>query len=169
MTQQATPHIELIPATYDKEPVLANLLQLYIHDFSELLNLELEGDGRFAYPQLTLYWREPGRHPFLVRVDGKLAGFVLVKAGSDASSQDMAEFFVLRRYRGRGIGTRIAHEVWRRLPGRWEVRVMEANTAALHFWAYAISSFTGLPAVPTRMERDGGAWQLFSFEFRSEK
>lgn len=169
MPQELSPQIELVPASYDQVPLLANLLQLYIYDFSEMLDMDVEADGRFSYPHLPIYWSDPGRHPFLVRVDGKLAGLVLVKTGSEWNVHDMAEFFILRRHRRRGLGTRIAHEVWRRLTGPWEVRVMEANVPAQYFWTHAISSFTGLPAVPARVEQDGEIWQLFSFESRGEK
>lgn len=74
-------HIEVLAATSEEQPVLANLLELYVYDFSELLGLEIGEDGRFGYPQLSLYWSEVARYPFLVRVDGKLAGFVLLKKG----------------------------------------------------------------------------------------
>ena len=72
-------HIELIAATPDQEPILANLLELYAYDFSKFHNLELGPDGRFGYRPLPLYWREPGRHPFLVKLDGRLAGLVLAR------------------------------------------------------------------------------------------
>jgi hypothetical protein len=72
------PVLELIPAEREQEPIIANLLELYIHDFSEFNNCELGEDGRFGYRRLPLYWNEPGRHPFLVRIDGKLAGVVLI-------------------------------------------------------------------------------------------
>ena len=98
MTYAAPTRIETVPAAVEEQPVVANLLQLYAHDFSEFQNLELGFDGRFAYSQLPLYWTEPSRHPFLVRVADRLAGFVLVKRGSDISGDegvwDMAEFFV---------------------------------------------------------------------------
>ena len=164
MTHKLSSQFALVAASRDQEPVFANLLQLYIYDFSEILDLDVGAEGRFSYPHLALYWSEPGRHPFLITVQGKPAGFVLVKTGSDWDVHDMAEFFVMRRHRRHGIGTAIAHEVWRRLPGRWEVRVMEANVPAQHFWTHAIAGFSGLPAVPTRVEQDGEIWQLFSFE-----
>ena len=162
------PHLELIPAAPEQEPILANLLELYIYDFSEILDLELGPDGRFGYPRLPLYWTEPGRHPFLVKVDGRLAGFVLVKRGSEVSGDeavwDIAEFFVIRGYRRRAIGTQMAHQVWRRFPGPWEVRVMESNHSAYHFWSRAISTFIGQPIEPLRINKDGQPWALFSFE-----
>ena len=124
-------NVEVIPATPEQQPILANMLELYAHDFSEFHDIELNPDGRFGYTKLPLYWVEPNRHPFLVMVDHKLAGLVLVKKGSEISGDDtvwdVAEFFVVRRYRRRGIGTEIAHKIWRRFPGRWEVRVMESN------------------------------------------
>jgi hypothetical protein len=78
-------HIEVIPARPEQELILANLLELYAHDFSEFHELELGPDGRFGYGGLPLYWSEPGRHPFLVWVEGKLAGLILVKRGSEVS------------------------------------------------------------------------------------
>jgi len=160
--------IAVIPARPEQESILANLLELYAHDFSEFHDLELGADGRFGYSSLPIYWAEPGRHPFLVRVDVKLAGLVLVKRGSEISGNetvwDVAEFFVLRGYRRRGIGTQIAHEVWRRFPGPWEVRVMQSNASARDFWAHAISTLTGEAIHPIRVENGGKCWTLFSFE-----
>jgi predicted acetyltransferase len=162
--------VVLIPARPEQEPILANLLELYAYDFSEFTDLELGADGRFGYGSLGLYWSEAGRHPFLVWVEGKLAGLVLVKRGSEVSGNeavwDVAEFFILRRYRRRGIGTQVAPEVWRRFPGLWEVRVMESNVAARDFWAQAISKFTGEAVKPVRVEKDGKRWTVFSFESR---
>jgi predicted acetyltransferase len=162
--------IEVLLATREQEPVLANLLELYAHDFSELRDLDVGEDGRFGYGALPLYWTEPGRFPFLVRVGGRLAGLVLVRRGSVISGEeavwDMAEFFVVRGYRRRRIGMQVAQEVWRRFPGRWEVRVMQQNDAAWRFWQEAISSFTGEESRSVAFEREGSAWVLFSFESR---
>jgi predicted acetyltransferase len=161
--------IELLPVAREQQHVLANLLELYAHDFSELMDVPLGNDGRFGYPQLPLYWEEPNRFPFLVR-SGTLAGFALVKRGSEVSGDenvwDMAEMFVVRGQRRRGIGTEVAHQVWRRFPGAWEVRVMEANVAALPFWARAIAGFVGRVVAPSRFARPGKAWNVFAFESR---
>jgi predicted acetyltransferase len=76
----------------------------------------------------------------------------------------MAEFFVVRGYRRRGVGTEIAHEVWRQFPGLWEVRVMETNHSVLHFWEHAITTFTGEAMHSARFEKSGKLWHIFSFE-----
>jgi predicted acetyltransferase len=160
------PGIEVVRAAAEQEPVLANLLELYAHDFSEVIDLQLHADGRFGYPRLAEYWAEDGRFPFLVKVDGFLAGFVLVSRGSritgDPQVWDMAEFFVVRGYRKRGIGAAVAHETWRRFPGTWEVRVMEGNQPALAFWRSAVAAFTrSTPEAAVHAEEEK-RWQVFS-------
>jgi predicted acetyltransferase len=166
----ASPQFQVISASPEQSLILANLLELYAHDFSEFHNLEIGEDGRFGYRSLPLYWSEPDRHPFLVRMDGKLAGLALVQRGSQVSGDnavwDMAEFFVLRGCRRLGIGTQAAQEVWRRFPGAWEVRVMHANIPAQRFWAEAISMFMGEAIQPVHIEKGGKSWCVFSFESR---
>lgn len=158
--------VEVVPATTEQEPVLANLLELYAHDFSDFFDLKIRADGRFGYEPLPLYWRESGRFPFLVRVSGDLAGFVLVQQGSQVSGDretwDVAEFFVLRGYRRHGVGVRAAHHLWRMFTGRWEVRVAEKNVVARKFWQLAISEFTGMPADSAFTEVKGKRWHVFS-------
>jgi predicted acetyltransferase len=161
-------HIELQPAQYDDAPTLLNLLELYSHDFSEFCRVDIGEDGRFGYKSLPLYWSESGRHAFLIRVDGRLAGMALVKRSSEFSGDstvwDLAEFFVLRGCRRQGVGTRAAHQLWRHFPGSWQVRVMQSNPVAHSFWERAISDFIRRPAHSVLLEKDGGHWHRFSFE-----
>jgi predicted acetyltransferase len=167
-TENLLGQIELIPAERHQQAIVANLLELYIHDFSEFLAVEIGANGRFGYKDLPLYWSDPDRHPFLVNVDRKLAGLVFVRrfpeARGDEALYDMVEFFIMRRYRRLGAGTQVAHEVWRRFPGRWQVRVIELNVAGLSFWPRAISAFLGEAVDPVRVEKDGKFWQFFEFE-----
>ena len=155
-----TEQLEIVPASLEQQPVLANLLQLYAHDFSEFHDVELGPDGRFIYNDLPLYWLEPHRRPFLIMADGRLAGFVLLKRGSEVSGNedvwDMVEFFIVRGLRRRGLGTEIARRVWEKFPGSWEVRVLDKNSAARHFWERAIATFVGGKVTPRSFEREGG-------------
>ena len=164
----STTNVEIIPATPEQEPVLANLLELYAHDFSEFVELTLGPDGRFGYPHLHLYWKEPGRLPFVIKAGGRLAGFALVRRGSEVSGDpevwDVAEFFVVRGLRRLGVGASAAREIWKRLPGRWEVRVIERNVKAAAFWRRAVCEFLGEETEPTRFDEGGQARLLFSFE-----
>jgi len=158
--------IEVLPATTEQQPVLATLLELYAHDFTEFSDLKIGVDGRFGYEPLPLYWKESNRFPFLVRANGDLAGFVLVQQGSQVSGAgeiwDVAEFFVLRGYRRHRVGLRAAHYVWRRFTGPWEVRVTDKNPVARAFWQRAVSEFTGVRAESALTEVAGQRWHVFS-------
>lgn len=160
--------LEVLPATAAHITTIANLSQLYAYDFSEFRDLELGDDGRFGDIELPLYWSEPDRHAFLFKVRQKPAGFALVKRGSeiteDDSVWDMAEFFVVRRYRRQGLGAAAAREIWNRFSGPWEVRVMESNQPAQRFWARAIAAALNQPVSPVQAEAARRRWYVFSFD-----
>jgi predicted acetyltransferase len=168
--EKLRPNIEIIPASMEQKAILANLLELYMYDFSEFVDLEIGPDGRFGYGDLAIYWTEPARHPLLVYADGRLAGFTLIdglpRESRDVMVWDVAEFFILRGYRRAGIGTEVAHQVWKRFPGRWQVRVMVSNQPAYRFWHHAIESFAGHEISSTRITQGGRDRHLFSFESR---
>lgn len=168
LRKETSSEVEIVRAAPEQEPLLANLLELYAHDFSEFSELKIGEDGRFGYPYLSLYWKEPRRHPFLIKADGQLAGFVLLQKGSQVSVDteiwDVAEFFILRGYRRHGIGMKAAHAVWKMFKGKWEVRVMEQNNQAKGFWSRAVNEFTGETIPAVAVEANGKRWHLFSFQ-----
>lgn len=170
MTLEAPPEVTLDPATMRDAVVLANLLELYVHDMSEVFpGLELGPDGRFGYHQLSRYWSEAERHfAFLVRRQAKLSGFILATRGSpatqDAEVFDIAEFFVLRGQRRAGVGRSAARLLWSRFPGRWTVRVSEGNLGALPFWSRIIGEYSAGRATQTQRPGSPHAWRVFSFE-----
>jgi len=157
----------LEPAAPSDAALLANLLELYIHDLSEVFPVRLGPDGRYGYPHLGRYWSEPEhRFPFLIRSDGAIAGFALVSygaSGTDPVEWDVAEFFVLRRYRRAGVGRRAALLLWNRFPGPWTVRVAEGNRGGLEFWGRVVTEFTGGEFVRSRRPGETTSWQVFSF------
>ncbi len=165
-------NLEVLRATEEERPILENLLELYIHDFSEFHSVYLGPDGKFGYPDLPLYWLEPDRHPFLARIDGDLVGFALVRQATpiygDEAVCDIAEFFILRGIRRRGIGTELAQAIWSMFPGPGQVRVMQTNQRAQKFWASAIAKHTGAPIQPVSSEKEGELWSVFSFDSRIE-
>jgi predicted acetyltransferase len=60
--------------------------------------------------------------------------------GSAAVDRNVAEFFILRKYRRGGHGTAAAHAAFDRHPGQWEAAVARRNVGALAFWRKAIAS-----------------------------
>lgn len=147
MDATTEPMIALDPASKPERPVLDNLMQLYIYDWSELRPLDVGDDGRFADYPLDAYWEDGWRHPLLLRVGGRLAGFALVSERSRLTGApgvfDMAEFFVMRRFRRKGVGRAAASAAFDRFKGPWEIRQQDENTAATAFWRSAIARYTG--------------------------
>lgn len=140
------PDIALALARPEDGPALANLMQLYVHDFSEHWagtdRGELGDDGRFEDYPLHAYWAEEGRIPLLFRLDGRLVGFALVNGHSHSgkpADRNMAEFFIVRKHRRGGAGTAAAHAVFSRYPGLWEAAVARRNVGALAFWRRCVA------------------------------
>lgn len=136
------PKVELERAGPERRGALDALFQLYTHDFSDFWagtdRGELQEDGRFPdYPYLDSYWTEPGREPFLIRVDGHLGGFVLVNDHSHSGLPldfAVAEFFVVRKHRRGGVGRAAARAAISGREGQWELAVARKNESALAFW-----------------------------------
>jgi predicted acetyltransferase len=160
--------VEITRATKNQQPVLSNLYQLYVHDFTDFVEQPLGKDGRFDYDPLSAYWTEPNHFPFVVWVEGKLSGFALVRKGSDFSGKtevwDMADFFIVRGVRRQGVGCSVAKIIWQQFPGPWEVRVITTNVPAQQFWAKAISQFLGKTIRPELVTDGKETRYLFLFE-----
>ena len=127
--------VEVVEALDDDRTVIRRLLQLYHYDFSEFDGSDVNQHGEYLHRYFDEYWTDSDRKAFLFRVEGALAGFALVFTGEP---HDIAEFFVMRKYRGRGVGAQAAASLFDRFPGRWTVRQQLANPAATAFWRKAI-------------------------------
>ncbi len=164
--------ITLQRATESDSPLLANLLELYIHDLSEAFAIEVGADGRFGYDRLPTYWAEPDRRfAYVIRNGPAIAGFALVCVGSPASDDpnvfDVAEFFVLRRHRRLGVGQRAAHLLWDTLRGNWIVRVSTGNPRGLAFWPAAIEAYTQGDWSEKSASGNRHPWKVFSLRSRT--
>jgi predicted acetyltransferase len=63
-----------------------------------------------------------------------------LEPGTDTT--EISEFFVMRKYRGQGVGDEMARQVFDMFPGRWELQVTPNNTRALHFWRRVVNEYT---------------------------
>jgi predicted acetyltransferase len=79
-----------------------------------------------------------------MRVDDQLAGFALVCEHSWLGNHGkmIAEFFVMRKYRGQGVGRAAAYAVFDAFPGHWEVSQLAQNLPAQKFWRQVIGEYT---------------------------
>lgn len=149
------PPVEVALAKRSERATLANLFQLYTHDFSEhwagQARGELTDDGLFEpYGPLGLYWREDGRIPLLLRLEGRPIGFALVNDVGHSGrpvDRNMAEFFIARKHRRSRAGMAAAQAIFSRYPGQWQAAVIRPNIGALAFWRRAISEHPQVDAV----------------------
>lgn len=154
------------PAQASERPLLERLLQFYLYDFSELEAADsdaLDFDAHGGYgPSLppAEYWTDPDWHALLIRFGGKIAGFAFINTHSHPGGRgqhNMAEFFVARKFRRRGVARESVRQILALLPGSWEVAVKDQNTAAKAFWPQAISA-AGVTDL-NLLEGDGERWR----------
>lgn len=139
-------NIQLVAAQPNQIATLQNLWQLYSHDFTEFLPEDVDELGLYPYDfDFEDYFQKPGYWAYLARVGGNIAGFALfsdwVTLGH-GKGRHMEEFFVLRRYRGKGIGRSIAFQAFETYLGYWEVSEVATNIPAIAFWRKVISDYT---------------------------
>ncbi len=62
-------HLELLKASHNHETIIRNLMQFYMYDFSEFVNIDVQKDGLFkAYKSLDEYWKDNNnRFPYIYR------------------------------------------------------------------------------------------------------
>ena len=155
--------VTLDPIRIEQKSVLMQMMELNSYDFSEFTGEDISEYGYYGYAHIDDYWNEAGRYPFFIRVDGKLAGLVLIRSCCEYTDLPrphcIAEFFVLRKYRRQGVGRTAAAQVFDRFPGGWEVSALLNNHAARAFWESVIRGYTqgNYAAFSTR------DWEVFTF------
>lgn len=127
----------------DRLPI-HRMLELYQHELSDIWDQDLDSHGEYGYA-LDHYWAAEGCHAFVATAAGKYAGIALVNQAVRVGVEGfwMDQFFVLKKYRRRGVGRLLARAVFAALPGRWEVGQMLQNLAAQAFWRQVIGEYTG--------------------------
>ena len=101
---------------------------------------ELTTGSLTVYPQLSLYWEDADRFPYLIRVSGTDVGFALVRRHVTSGFHEMAEFYVAPEHRRRGCGREAARALFARHPGWWHLQILDRNAGARAFWARVIDA-----------------------------
>ena len=149
------PPIELLPTTPDQAELIRNLYQFYAYESSDWEQEDVEVDGRFYIHEehLQRYWQSPGWGASLVLVDGFIAGFVLVERSElpGIEALELADLFILKRYRRKGIGRAVASQVLLSGERDWLVRFYDQDETAQAFWRAVLDN---LPRPVRNLELD---------------
>lgn len=160
--------VTLVAISRAEASVLASLFELYAHDFSEVVPLRLGANGRFELPIEERWWSSAAHFPYFILQAGTLAGFALVRRGSritaEAEVMDVAEFFVVRGARRRGVGRAAARALFSGFPGPWELRVRHGYAAARDFWRRAAAPWLAPGDAFRACTADGVAWEVLRLD-----
>lgn len=129
-------------AVAGEERILFRLLQLYYFESSRWSSEDLQDDGLYDCSEegLASYMqREEGMAAYLVRVEGRLAGFALTERYEfeGQTVDELADLFVLPKYRGRGIATQLIEQLVLPAQHPWLIAVFREDAQALRFWQRA--------------------------------
>ena len=140
-------NVTLTPVPRGEKEILRSLLEKYEYEFSQWDLRDVNELGLFGYDWLDLYWIEDNRWPYFIRVDGRLAGFVMVNDYPEVPGREtdfcLSEFFVLYKYRRCGVGRTAARMAFDLHRGRWQLKRHPHNLASVAFWDRVVAEYTG--------------------------
>jgi predicted acetyltransferase len=107
-------------------------------------------DGEFGDRKTELFARwfaDDSSHPLVILRDNVPVGFALVSRPvmkrANSADHRLAEFFVAKQARRRGVGREAAELIFNRFGGSWEVTEILRNQTAVAFWRNVVGAYTG--------------------------
>ncbi|MGM1048120.1 MAG: GNAT family N-acetyltransferase [Bacillota bacterium] len=132
--------MQIIKVDNNKKEILKNLMTLYLHDLSEFSNdIDINQDkGLFEFDVFELFFEKEGLTPFFIVYENNIIGFILLQSGP-YSNQEYADFvlnsfFILKKYRRRGLGREACKAFFNLYPGRYAVGQLLNNKPAVLYW-----------------------------------
>ncbi|MDO8069807.1 GNAT family N-acetyltransferase [Janthinobacterium sp. SUN206] len=126
-----------------EEAALARLFQLYCYDNASWSGEALLADGRYDVCDagLASYVHAAGHTASWIEVDGELAGFFLTEPGmaGELPVQEFSDFFILKKYRRRGVALEVVRRVLLDSAQTWLVATFRDDAAACAFWRHAFA------------------------------
>ena len=165
--------VEIKQVCADEKEILRNLLEKYDYEFSQWNKRDVNELGLFGYPYFDHYWTENERWAYFIYADHKLAGFAMVNNLPEVDDRQtdfqMAEFFVLYKYRRSSVGKQAFFKVLELHKGRWQLKLHPDNLGSVHFWNRVINEYTNgvyelVKSYPRTEYNDGTAGDIFFFE-----
>ncbi|MBM6382973.1 MAG: GNAT family N-acetyltransferase [Paenibacillus sp.] len=168
--------------------IINNIYPLYLHDLSEVWERKTNRYGVFENDDtrtlieqnrvFDIWWEHPNiLFPYLITVDDIPAGLAFVATSPfipcpHSIDYYMNEFFLLRNYRGRGVGEEAVRQIIGKMPGQWEVQTnpTERNERAKRFWRRTLNTcINGKYSEELGHHPDVGEMLVFRFSTSSEK
>lgn len=144
---------------YKNKFIINNMYPLYLHDLAEVRNELPNKFGVFEeedkyqtleqqIPVFDIWWeKEDILYPYLIIVNEIPAGFALVSTAPylvDDSQFMLNELFILRPFRGKGIGEYAVAEIFNQFKGKWMLFTTksDSNLNTINFWHKTLFNYT---------------------------
>lgn len=129
---------------------IENVFRDYLDDLAPLNTgiFPILGEVGHREPdQISRWFADSGSYPLLIVKSAAAVGFAMVArvtqlAGRPSVDYRMAEFFIARSERRRGIGQTAVQIIFNRFAGRWEINEYLRNPAAVNFWRRVVAAHT---------------------------
>ena len=97
--------------------------------------------------QLASWFADSSAHLLTILKADQPVGFAMVRTGHMPASRgtvdfSMAEFFIARPWRRRGVGQEAVRLIFDRFSGRWHIMEYMRNPQAVAFWRRVVSAYT---------------------------
>lgn len=113
--------------------------------------------------QLASWFADSSAHLLTVLKDDKPVGFAMVRTGQVLAGRgkvdfSMAEFFIARPWRRRGVGQEAVRLILDRFSGRWHIMEYMRNPQAVAFWRRVVGAYTA-----GQYQERGGSGEIHQF------
>ncbi|HYF82992.1 MAG TPA: GNAT family N-acetyltransferase [Clostridia bacterium] len=166
-------NIEVVKVLLEEKQILDNLLKMYCYEWSQYNKFDVNHQGEYEFEyQISDYWDKENHYPYFVKVNGILAGFVLIDGKFELylnHDYEMAEFFIMYKYRRAGVGRYVAKAVFDMFHGKWEIGIHPHNITSLRFWGSIVDEYTDgkyeiMKSCHDVVYHDGTCADIISFE-----
>lgn len=153
MSLEICPHQEL------HKQAIWNLFQFYCYDTSVYDGYDVEESGFYSMSAeyFSQYWSTPTWRAHLLCWNGAIAGFALIEDSDSVSGAlEVADLFVMRRFRRHGIAAKVALHFMEQRDVPWTIVVFDDADDAKSFWG-AMFKVHALTPSRTLPDPDGRA------------
>ncbi|WP_043930154.1 GNAT family N-acetyltransferase [Bacillus sp. EB01] len=152
--------------TREDAEILRNMYAHYLHDLSAYTDsLKENSAGTYEFDSFSYFWEKEGVNPYFIVADGENAGFVLLLEPPFTKQIQYVinDFFLYKRFRGKGAATIAAQQIFEQRPGSYFVAQLEKNKHAIKFWH---STYRSLSIPYEEYEDQEGTEKIICQEFK---
>ncbi|MBY6053664.1 GNAT family N-acetyltransferase [Cytobacillus firmus] len=129
--------VKIVKAAIRDQDIVRNMYALYLHDLTKYTDaLHVNDEGTFEFDAFSLIWDKEGIEPYLIKADGKLAGFLLLLKAPFLTKADCCinDFFLYNSFRGKKVGQAAVGQLFSDYKGTWYIEQLKRNKPAVRFW-----------------------------------